>query len=143
MVWAKAARQDRREGRSGSRIRVRLRSPDDVLRKLGDTLNRGWVAAPAGLRAKIGARVEVEFSLPAPAPLIRTPGEVVPLTPGLPSQTQPRIVRFQNLTQASKARIDKLVRGYRLTSRPHWPAGAGRRPGERTAPRASRRAAVR
>ena len=118
MKRAKAARRDQREGSSGLRIRVRLRSASDVLWNLGETLNRGWLLAPWGFSARIGAPVEVEFGLPEPAPVVFTHGKVIALIPGAMPNQQRALVRFARLTPPAKEAIDKLVYSYRNTYLP-------------------------
>jgi hypothetical protein len=124
MGRVKAARRDQREGPSDQTVRVRLRSPRDVLWQLGGILNRGWLLAPPGFHAEIGAPVRVVFCLPEPAAEVSTPGEVIALAPGPAPDNRLAMVRFENLAPSAKARLDALL-------------GSWRRPGRRARHRAA------
>lgn len=94
-------------------VRVRYRSPGEVLWKLGETLNRGWLLAPLPAAAPVGHAVEVEFKLPGLEATLQTPGEVLDVVTGARGRAALSRVGFAALTEIDKAEIDRLLRSYR------------------------------
>lgn len=115
-------------------MRVRYRSPDDLLWNLGETLNRGWVIAPGRLPVEIGNPVLVEFKIPGLLAPLRTSGVLLEVSGG-DGIEQPRSrVGFTALTEAAKGEIDRLLRRYRRSWSPArgWSAALDRPPGRAT-----------
>ncbi len=115
------------------RLRLRFRTPADVLWRLGETLNRGWFLTARRRGVEKGASVEVEFALPGAGAPVRTRGRILAIVDEEARREGRALVAFEALGATSKRRIDEIVQAYRS---PHALAPT-RSPGE--PPLASRR----
>jgi hypothetical protein len=94
-------------------VRLRFRTPGDVLWRLGETLNRGWFATSRRVRAETGNPVEVEFALPGIRTPIRTRGRVLAVLEAGTRKERLALVAFNPLTAGAKRRIGAIMLTYR------------------------------